>query len=177
MHVSPAKHSYAWLSRKCDYRTDRRTHTQTDAGQSDPYVPLCFAGDTKIGVSIITFIINENKTWLSVEHASTSIAARVIGLQKCCQNTKCSFSLLYNIGNQVQGHFHLDKSIVSWKESLITTQCILFCPYYTWGMSKNKNKTAWPLFHYKSGVVVLSIYIRILFYFKIETNKKGKTRK
>ena len=29
-------------------RTDRHTHTQTDAGQSDPYVPLCFAGDTKI---------------------------------------------------------------------------------------------------------------------------------
>ena len=28
--------------------TDRRTHTQTDAGQSDPYVPLCFAGDTKM---------------------------------------------------------------------------------------------------------------------------------
>ena len=46
MHVSPAKHSYAWLSRKCDYRTDRHTHAQTDAGQSDPYVPLCFAGDT-----------------------------------------------------------------------------------------------------------------------------------
>ena len=30
-------------------QTDARTHTQTDAGQSDPYVPLCFAGDTKIG--------------------------------------------------------------------------------------------------------------------------------
>ena len=27
----------------CDYWTD----TQTDDGQSDPYVPLCFAGDTK----------------------------------------------------------------------------------------------------------------------------------
>ena len=40
MHVSPAKHSYAWLPRR--YRTDG----QTDAGQSDPYVPLCFAGDT-----------------------------------------------------------------------------------------------------------------------------------
>ena len=28
-------------------QTDARTHahTQTDAGQSDPYVPLCFAGD------------------------------------------------------------------------------------------------------------------------------------
>ena len=33
MHVSPAKHSYAWLPRKCDYRTDR----QTDTRQSDPY--------------------------------------------------------------------------------------------------------------------------------------------
>ena len=126
----------------------------------------------KIGVSIITFIINENKTWLSVETASTSIAARVIGLQKYCQNTKCSFSLLYNIGNQVQGHFHLDKSIVSWKESSITMQCVLFCPYHMWGMSKNK--TACPLFHCRSGVVVLSIYIRTLFYFNIEANKKDK---
>ena len=42
MLVSPAKHSYVRLPRKCDYRTDR----QTDAGQSDPYVPLCFAVDT-----------------------------------------------------------------------------------------------------------------------------------
>ena len=31
-----------------DARTHARTHTQTDAGQCDPYVPLCFAGDTKI---------------------------------------------------------------------------------------------------------------------------------
>ena len=28
-------------------QTDRQTDGQTDAGQSDPYVPLCFAGDTK----------------------------------------------------------------------------------------------------------------------------------
>ena len=66
MHVFPAKHSYVWLPRKCDFRTDRRrtkwslcaamlrsrhkcdyrTDTQTDAAQSDPYVSLCFAGDT-----------------------------------------------------------------------------------------------------------------------------------
>ena len=46
MHVSPAKQSYAWLPRKSDYWTDRKTDGQTDAGQSDPYVPLCFAGDT-----------------------------------------------------------------------------------------------------------------------------------
>ena len=30
MHVSPAKHSYAWLPRKCDYRTDRQTDRQTE---------------------------------------------------------------------------------------------------------------------------------------------------
>ena len=47
MQVSPAKHSYAWLPRKCNYWTDIQTDGQTDAGQSDPYVPLCFAGDTK----------------------------------------------------------------------------------------------------------------------------------
>ena len=29
---------------------DRQTHAHTDAGQSDPYVSLCFAGDTKIGM-------------------------------------------------------------------------------------------------------------------------------
>ena len=37
--------------RKCDYQesvTTGQTDGQTDAGQSDPYVPLCFAGDTKI---------------------------------------------------------------------------------------------------------------------------------
>ena len=31
-------------------QTDTRTEGQTDAGQSDPYVPLCLAGDTKIPV-------------------------------------------------------------------------------------------------------------------------------
>ena len=41
MHaVSPVKHSYAWLPRKCDYKTDRHTDEQIDARQSDPYVPL-----------------------------------------------------------------------------------------------------------------------------------------
>ena len=40
-------YSYAWLLRKCNYRTDRQKHEQTDAEQSDPYVLLCFEGDTK----------------------------------------------------------------------------------------------------------------------------------
>ena len=32
--------------RQTDRQTDRRTDRQTDDGQSDPYVSLCFAGDT-----------------------------------------------------------------------------------------------------------------------------------
>ena len=36
MHVSPAKHSFASV-----------TDGQTDDGQSDPYVSLCFAGDRR----------------------------------------------------------------------------------------------------------------------------------
>ena len=44
MHVSLAKHSFAWLPRKMTTgQTERQTDGQTDAGQSDPYVPLCFA--------------------------------------------------------------------------------------------------------------------------------------
>ena len=48
--------------------------------------------------------------------------------QNVAKTTKRSFSLWYSICNQVQGHLHLDKSTVPWIESLITTQCVLFCP-------------------------------------------------
>ena len=41
MHVSPAKHSNAWLPRKCDYRTDARTHGQTDRQTPDKVIPMC----------------------------------------------------------------------------------------------------------------------------------------
>ena len=51
MHVSPAKHSYAWLPRKCDYKesvttgqtdrhTDRQTHRQTDQQTPDKVIPM-----------------------------------------------------------------------------------------------------------------------------------------
>ena len=43
--IPPAKHSSGGVT---DGRTDKRTDRQTDDGQSDPYVSLCFAGDTKI---------------------------------------------------------------------------------------------------------------------------------
>ena len=41
MHVSPAKHSYAWLPRKCDYRTHRCTDRQTDRQTPDKVIPKC----------------------------------------------------------------------------------------------------------------------------------------
>ena len=37
MHVSPPKHSYAWLPRKCEYQTD----TQTDRQMLDKVIPMC----------------------------------------------------------------------------------------------------------------------------------------
>ena len=36
--------------------TTGQTHGQTDAGQSDPYVLLCFAGDTKMLFSSDKFL-------------------------------------------------------------------------------------------------------------------------
>ena len=48
MHVSPANvamHDYQ--ESVTTGQTDTQTDGHTDAGQSDPYVPLCFAGDTK----------------------------------------------------------------------------------------------------------------------------------
>ena len=33
-------------------RKESVTTGQTDAGQSDPYVPLCFAGNTKISLKV-----------------------------------------------------------------------------------------------------------------------------
>ena len=51
--MSPAKDSYAWLPLESvtTGQTHRR-HGQTDAGLSDPYVPLCFAGDTIIFLTL-----------------------------------------------------------------------------------------------------------------------------
>ena len=47
----------------CDRRTDRQTDGQTDGrtdrqtdGQSDPYVSLCFAGDTKMNTKCMKII-------------------------------------------------------------------------------------------------------------------------
>ena len=51
MHVSPVKHSYALHM----YYQESVTTGQTHAGQSDPYVPICFAGDTKMTIFQILY--------------------------------------------------------------------------------------------------------------------------
>ena len=138
-----------------------------------------------MGYPSLTFIINEYKTWLSIETIGISKTARDIVLpklvyqkqleisffQNVAKTTKRSFSLLYSIRHQVQGDLHLDKNIVRWKESLITTQCVLFCPCVGVFVIL-KDKKVWLLFHCKSSIVILSIYICTLFKIKIEKNKK-----
>ena len=47
MHVLPAKHSYVSA-------TDGQTDGRTDNGQSDPYVWLCYTGDTKMDLLLGT---------------------------------------------------------------------------------------------------------------------------
>ena len=85
-HVSPVKHSSAWLPRKCDYQTDRRTNGRTDAGQSDPYVPLHLAGDTKMEgflVKLFTFFLS--KAFVSFEYKHVTEFSSTIRL-KCVEN-------------------------------------------------------------------------------------------
>ena len=50
------------IAMECDRRTDR----QTDDGQSDPYVSLCFTGDTK--TQRLTKLLTDR--WISSIHKS-----------------------------------------------------------------------------------------------------------
>ena len=43
------------LSVTCDYRTGKQTDGETNEGQSDPYVLLCFACDMKITLFVLIF--------------------------------------------------------------------------------------------------------------------------
>ena len=78
MHVSPAKQSYVWLPRKCDYRTDRRT-------ESDPYVPLCIAGDTTM---TICFIKNFHKSKACLPYKYATSLRR---LQSCLYTSQSTW--------------------------------------------------------------------------------------
>ena len=58
-----------------DRQTDRRTRTdrQTDAGQSDPYVPLCFAGNTQTRINqyIICFNFVPFKCYIHITNINS----------------------------------------------------------------------------------------------------------
>ena len=47
MNACVASETYLCVTTKKVWLLDRQIDRQTDAGQSDPYVPLCFTGDTK----------------------------------------------------------------------------------------------------------------------------------
>ena len=60
MHVAPTKanHNNGTNSRRdeqTDIRIDKQTDGQSDDGQSDPYVMLCFAGATKNALGCIPY--------------------------------------------------------------------------------------------------------------------------
>ena len=85
MHVSPAKHSYASVT-DGQTDTDRQTDGQTDDGQSDPYVSLCFAGDTKSKIKNVTHIIpKELSDWSGqyVCRMRTATAFCLVGNAQC----------------------------------------------------------------------------------------------
>ena len=80
MHVSPAKHSYASVT-VTDGQTDRRT----DDGQSDPYVALCFAGDTT------------KRFYLELGHRSKNVCTKALG--KCTSTLHLTRRLCVNLSS------------------------------------------------------------------------------
>ena len=98
------------------------------------------------------------KFWLSVETIGNQKSKSYRSSRMLPKPQSVPFSSYIVIFHQVQGHFHLDKGIVTWIESLITTQCVLFYPLCGI-LDILKNKKVWLLFHCKSSIVVLSIYI------------------
>ena len=84
MHVSPAKHSYAWLPRKCDYRTDRQTDGRTDRRRTK--WSLCAAMLRRRRNKLVTeFIYNVKQIG---KYTSTSKHLIVLPCQRDCKPVK-----------------------------------------------------------------------------------------
>ena len=108
MHVSPAKHSSGGVT---DGRTDGRTDGQTDDGQSDPYVSLCFAGDTK-------------RCW-NPKQLPANWAFTLLSLWKIkCPNYSCTFCFLH----YTMKCLNSVKTTLKWH--LITGTCYTFAKPY-----------------------------------------------
>ena len=63
MHVSPVKHSYAWLTKSVTtWQTDRHMDRLTYRQTPDKVIPMCFIGDTKTQMETLQLEI-----WFSVQ--------------------------------------------------------------------------------------------------------------
>ena len=95
MHVSPAKHSYAWLPRKCDYRTDRHMDGQTDRQTPYKVIPMCrYATQAKQkGISIPLGWFRSSLFLLSGMELQRDFAFSVFNLQNLPETWTIKFVL------------------------------------------------------------------------------------
>ena len=123
--MSPAKHSYAWQPGRCDYRTDARTHRQTHGGQSDPYVPLCFAGDTKRKIIFCPNTIILLALRQIVEQSRIEKVPRGIQDERSSKDMASSRNLVSTIGAQASPKMEDGTKCPEGKRSLLAchTRC------------------------------------------------------
>ena len=100
MHVLPAKHSYAWLPRKCDYRTD--TDRRTDRQTPDKVIPMCRYDSqatqkmyflmtnpcTNVPSFLVNISIHVRKVWITNFEQRAATLLKVDKMLKEC-NTIC----------------------------------------------------------------------------------------
>ena len=89
--------------------TDRQTDRQTDAGQSDPYVPLCFAGDTKMIRNFglfCSFVIGRDMLFLSVPQSELTANAKMWSIQVAATSQKVNASILANT-DEINADFNI----------------------------------------------------------------------
>ena len=80
----------------CEYK-ESVTTGQTDAGQSDPYMPLCFAGNTKsqncsecslVSTRVFNFQVLDAKASRKTSGLKTLSGAKLAGPLKITKNVK-----------------------------------------------------------------------------------------
>ena len=97
-------------------QTDRQTHGRTDARQSDPYVPLCFAGDTKSSkrlkfqnFNICPNILHDQKQ-LWNEGWNKTCLLNIMPLE-ATKSKKAIFSIIVKVRSQ--DHLSVEKALLA----------------------------------------------------------------
>ena len=101
---------------KCDYRTD--------AGQSDPYMPLCFAGDTIAKIKVCL--------WNTMPPAATGIFSTKVKVKK--------YEASISYGSKVIANVKVDNRQ--------TDRTKTICPQ-SFDPGHNKNMTWWPWYSFR----------------------------